>query len=182
MAIDGWNTKKDKFLASESDVYYFWESIFRTLKELEWNMEIFSIPCESDNYNIQLLWYNVFIHLVLKKREENYNLNTQFLFDFLSDKQKDNIYYLIIYKLSETLNSHMIVYKEHRSGIKNYELSSLCLLGAGLGYSFVLCYLLEWLLTFAKRWSYIIPMKFLEASTQLTSEEGPNTVLAYIRW
>lgn len=137
--------KKINFLASESDVYNFWKSIFRTLKELEWNMEISSIPCESDNCNIQLLWYNVFINLVFKKREENYNLKTQFLFDFLSDKHKDNIYYLIIYKLVETLNSHMIVYKEYRSGKKNYELSSLCLLGAGLGYSFVFCYLLEWL-------------------------------------
>lgn len=139
------HTKKGKFLASESDVYNFWKSIFRTLKELEWNMEIFSIPCESDNCNIQLLWYNVFINLVFKKREENYNLKTQFLFDFLSNKHKDTIYYLIIYKLVETLNSHSIVYKEHRSGIKNYELSSLCLLGAGCRYSFVFCYLLEWL-------------------------------------
>lgn len=47
--------KEDKFVTSESGVYNFWKNIFRTLKKLEWNMVISSIPCESDNCDIQLL-------------------------------------------------------------------------------------------------------------------------------
>nr|KAF6426459.1 hypothetical protein HJG59_009158 [Molossus molossus] len=63
------------------------------------------------------------LNLVFKKRKENYNPRTQFLFDFLSNKHKDNIYLLIIYKLVETLKGRMIVYKEHRPGIKINQLA-----------------------------------------------------------
>lgn len=55
-------------------------------------MEISLIPCESDNCDIQLLKYNVFLNLVFKKRGKNYYLKTSFLLDFLSDKHKNNIY------------------------------------------------------------------------------------------
>lgn len=78
--------KKDEFVTSESDVYNFWKSKLRTLTKLDWNMEISSVPCESDICDIQLLWYDVFLNLIFKKREENDNLKTQFLLECLNDK------------------------------------------------------------------------------------------------